>query len=173
MFKVLIMKRQNVRTLSLIVCTFIYLLLGAAVFDALESRNEEREKNRLEDTTDEIKLEFNISQTKYDLLSETIIQLVPHVAGVQWKFTGSFFFCMTVITTIGKIAKMLCVHISLYSPDFSLQSPSLFNNIYIYMGAILVDPIKDTAVRIRCTKKGKNFSSLFAVCSKLLGLRYV
>lgn len=133
MFKVLIMKRQNVRTLSLIVCTFIYLLLGAAVFDALESRNEEREKNRLEDTTDEIKLEFNISQTKYDLLSETIIQLVPHVAGVQWKFTGSFFFCMTVITTIGKIAKILCVHMSLYSPDFSLQSPSLFNNIYMYI----------------------------------------
>jgi hypothetical protein len=31
------MKRQNVRTLSLIVCTFTYLLIGAAVFDALES----------------------------------------------------------------------------------------------------------------------------------------
>jgi hypothetical protein len=28
------MKRQNVRTLSLIVCTFTYLLIGAAVFDA-------------------------------------------------------------------------------------------------------------------------------------------
>lgn len=34
------MKRQNVRTLSLIVCTFTYLLVGAAVFDALESDNE-------------------------------------------------------------------------------------------------------------------------------------
>ncbi|GMT13845.1 hypothetical protein PFISCL1PPCAC_5142 [Pristionchus fissidentatus] len=34
------MKRQNVRTLSLIVCTMTYLLIGAAVFDALESENE-------------------------------------------------------------------------------------------------------------------------------------
>ena len=34
------MKKQNVRTLSLIVCTFTYLLIGAAIFDALESDNE-------------------------------------------------------------------------------------------------------------------------------------
>ena len=36
------MKRQNVRTLSLVVCTFTYLLVGAAVFDALESDTEEQ-----------------------------------------------------------------------------------------------------------------------------------
>lgn len=39
------MKKQNVRTLSLIVCTFTYLLVGAAVFDALESKTE---RNRFE-----------------------------------------------------------------------------------------------------------------------------
>ncbi|PSN44881.1 Two pore potassium channel protein sup-9 [Blattella germanica] len=36
------MKKQNVRTLSLIVCTFTYLLVGAAVFDALESETEKK-----------------------------------------------------------------------------------------------------------------------------------
>lgn len=36
------MKRQNVRTLSLVVCTFTYLLVGAAVFDALESETERK-----------------------------------------------------------------------------------------------------------------------------------
>lgn len=36
------MKKQNVRTISLIVCTFTYLLVGAAVFDALESETEKR-----------------------------------------------------------------------------------------------------------------------------------
>ena len=36
------MKRQNVRTLSLVVCTFTCLLVGAAVFDALESENEDK-----------------------------------------------------------------------------------------------------------------------------------
>ena len=37
------MKRQNVRTLSLVVCTFTYLLIGAAVFDALESETERKQ----------------------------------------------------------------------------------------------------------------------------------
>lgn len=36
------MKRQNVRTLSLVVTTFTYLLIGASVFDSLESEMEER-----------------------------------------------------------------------------------------------------------------------------------
>ncbi len=35
------MKRRNVRTLSLIVATFTYLLIGAAVFDALEGPHNE------------------------------------------------------------------------------------------------------------------------------------
>lgn len=41
------MKRQNVRTLSLVVCTFTYLLVGAAVFDALESETERKRWNNL------------------------------------------------------------------------------------------------------------------------------
>ena len=96
------MKRQNVRTLALIVCTFLYLLLGAAVFDALESRNEEQEKASLQGVRDEIESRYNISEGDMERLETTFIELVPHVAGVQWKFAGSFFFCMTVITTIGK-----------------------------------------------------------------------
>ena len=38
--KMTVMKRQNVRTLSLIVSTLTYLVVGAAVFDALESDYE-------------------------------------------------------------------------------------------------------------------------------------
>lgn len=41
-FVICTMKRQNVRTLSLVVCTFTYLLIGAAVFDALESETEKK-----------------------------------------------------------------------------------------------------------------------------------
>ena len=36
------MRRRNVRTLSLMVVTFTYLLIGAAVFDALEGPNNEQ-----------------------------------------------------------------------------------------------------------------------------------
>lgn len=41
------MKKQNVRTISLIVCTFTYLLVGAAVFDALESDTEKKRNDAL------------------------------------------------------------------------------------------------------------------------------
>ncbi|KAL2734157.1 two pore potassium channel protein sup-9 [Vespula squamosa] len=43
------MKKQNVRTLSLIVSTFTYLLVGAAIFDVLESETEKRRKEALDD----------------------------------------------------------------------------------------------------------------------------
>ena len=39
------MKKQNIRTLSLIIATFTYLLIGAAVFDTIESE-EERHQNQ-------------------------------------------------------------------------------------------------------------------------------
>lgn len=44
------MKRQNVRTLSLVVCTFTYLLIGAAVFDSLESHTEAKRWEFLQGT---------------------------------------------------------------------------------------------------------------------------
>jgi len=36
------MKRQHIKTLSLVITTFTYLLIGAAVFDSLESENDEK-----------------------------------------------------------------------------------------------------------------------------------
>jgi hypothetical protein len=30
-----------------------------------------------------------------------VLRLKPHKAGVQWRFAGSFYFAITVITTIG------------------------------------------------------------------------
>ncbi|XP_038051424.1 two pore potassium channel protein sup-9-like [Patiria miniata] len=95
------MKRQNVRTLVLLVSTFLYLLAGAAVFDVLESQYEESEKVRLDNITKTIKEHYNMTTNDLEDLRLTMIKYVPHKAGVQWKFTGSFYFCMTVITTIG------------------------------------------------------------------------
>ncbi|KAJ1194395.1 hypothetical protein NDU88_003684 [Pleurodeles waltl] len=94
------MKRQNVRTLSLIVCTFTYLLVGAAVFDALESDYEMREEEKLKAEEIRLKGKYNISAEDYRQLELVIMQSEPHRAGVQWKFAGSFYFAITVITTI-------------------------------------------------------------------------
>lgn len=90
------------RTLSLIVCTFTYLLVGAAVFDALESDHEMREEEKLKAEEIRIKGKYNISSEDYRQLELVILQSEPHRAGVQWKFAGSFYFAITVITTIGK-----------------------------------------------------------------------
>lgn len=97
------MKKQNVRTLSLIVCTFTYLLVGAAIFDALESDNEDRQKEALDYVEKLLMRKYNISQEDYRILSTIVIKSVPHKSGIQWKFAGAFYFATTVLTTIGKI----------------------------------------------------------------------
>ena len=96
------MKKQNVRTLSLIVCTFTYLLVGAAVFDALESGFEVEEKYRLEREEEDLKRRYNMSEEDFKNLTTNVIRSQPHKAGIQWKFAGAFYFATIVITTIGK-----------------------------------------------------------------------
>lgn len=97
----LTMKRQNIRTLVLIICTFTYLLVGAAVFDALESKMEITQKKVLDDRKRELMDKYNLSKVNFDELERVVLQLKPHKAGVQWRFAGSFYFAITVITTIG------------------------------------------------------------------------
>lgn len=96
------MKRQNIRTLALIICTFTYLLVGAAVFDVLESDEETTEKKKLEDKRNELRGKYNLTEDNYKELELVVIKLKPHKAGVQWTFAGSFYFAITVITTIGR-----------------------------------------------------------------------
>ncbi|KAM3602326.1 uncharacterized protein V6R79_002012 [Siganus canaliculatus] len=95
------MKRQNVRTLALIFCTFTYLIVGAAIFGALESEEETSHRNELDRTRDELLTRLNLSKSDFDKLETVVLQLKPHKAGVQWQFAGSFYFAITVITTIG------------------------------------------------------------------------
>ncbi|CDQ88045.1 unnamed protein product [Oncorhynchus mykiss] len=77
------MKKQNVRTLSLILCMFSYLLVGAAL-----KRTEMKKK-------------YRFSEDDYREIERVVLQADPHRAGRQWKFAGSFYFAITVITTIG------------------------------------------------------------------------
>lgn len=98
------MKRQNVRTLALIICTFTYLIAGAAIFDALESQTEMTQRNALDRKRRDLLTAFNLTEEDFDKLEKVVLQLKPHKAGMQWKFAGSFYFAITVITTIGKSA---------------------------------------------------------------------
>lgn len=96
------MKKQNVRTLSLIVCAFTYLLVGAAVFDALESDHEAKQRRALKAVEEMFFMKYNITREDYRILETVVIRGVPHKAGNQWKFAGAFYFATTVLTTIGK-----------------------------------------------------------------------
>lgn len=96
------MKTQNVRTLSLILSIVFYLLVGAAVFDALESESESSRKGALEQKLNELRNKYGFSEDDFRELETVVAQSEPHRAGRQWKFAGSFYFAVTVITTIGK-----------------------------------------------------------------------
>lgn len=95
------MKRQNVRTLSLIVCTFTYLLIGAAVFDALESENEINLKNELLQHEKKMIEKFDISEEDFEKIRINVLHSKPYKAGVQWKFSGALYFSLLVVSLIG------------------------------------------------------------------------
>ncbi|XP_042203735.1 two pore potassium channel protein sup-9-like [Homarus americanus] len=95
------MRQQNVRTLSLVVCTFTYLLIGAAVFDALESDTETERLRIIETVRQELLGRYNISGSEYKLIETVIIENQPHKAGPQWKFAGALYFVTVVVAMIG------------------------------------------------------------------------
>ncbi|XP_028293645.1 potassium channel subfamily K member 3 [Gouania willdenowi] len=95
------MKRQNARTLALIVSILTYLVVGAAVFESLESKQEKTHKRKLEARKYELMSKFNLTKEGFEELELVVLHLKPHKAGVQWRFAGSFYFAITVITTIG------------------------------------------------------------------------
>ncbi|XP_041639727.1 potassium channel subfamily K member 15-like [Cheilinus undulatus] len=95
------MKTQNIRTLCLILSIVVYLLIGAAVFDALESDSESSKKEALEQKLTELKKKYGFTDDDYREIERVVLLSEPHRAGRQWKFAGSFYFAITVITTIG------------------------------------------------------------------------
>ena len=102
LFSFTTMKRQNARTLALIVSILTYLVVGAAVFETLESKQEKTHKRRLDARKYELMRKYNLTKENFEELEHVVLQLKPHKAGVQWKFAGSFYFAITVITTIGE-----------------------------------------------------------------------
>ncbi|XP_045689561.1 potassium channel subfamily K member 15 [Phyllostomus hastatus] len=95
------MKQQSVRTAALVLCILSYLLVGAAVFDALESEAESGRQRLLAQKRRELRRKYGFSAEDYRELERLALQAEPHRAGRQWKFAGSFYFAITVITTIG------------------------------------------------------------------------
>ncbi|KAF7262397.1 hypothetical protein EG68_00373 [Paragonimus skrjabini miyazakii] len=149
------MKRQNVRTLSLTVVTFTYLLLGAAIFDAFESTFEVEEENRLSRAATELRNKYNMSEDDFDKITQLGIQMKPYKAGTQWKFAGAFYFATTVITTIGyghstpktPGGKMFCMCYAVPGIPLCLV---MFQSIGERMNTIITWILKQLKKRLAC-----------------------
>ncbi len=96
-----IMKRQNIRTLSLVVITLTYLIIGAAVFDHMESSNEFLQNQNLTKISEKFMHDHSMNQSEFNVLWKLILERKPFHGGNQWKFVGSLYFCTVVITLIG------------------------------------------------------------------------
>ena len=86
------MKKQNVRTLSFIVSTFTYLLFGAAIFNALESHNEETTRTNLTAQESRFKYDYKINDTDYTELEEIVIKYHAYRTYPQWLV--GLFVCL-------------------------------------------------------------------------------
>uniref|UniRef100_UPI00358EA411 potassium channel subfamily K member 16-like n=1 Tax=Myxine glutinosa TaxID=7769 RepID=UPI00358EA411 len=98
------------RTLILIVLYFIFLVVGAAVFRALERTNEEETQNAL--LLEELSFLKNYDCLDIEAVAHfVLIVLKASNKGIilsgnktspsNWDFNSAFFFSSTVITTIG------------------------------------------------------------------------
>ncbi len=96
------MKRQNIRTLSLVVITLTYLIIGAAVFDRMESHNEFLQNENLTKYSVKFMRDHSMNLTEFNNLWATVLEQKPYKGDSnQWKFVGSLYFCTVVITLIG------------------------------------------------------------------------
>ncbi|KAK6033291.1 hypothetical protein OSTOST_00519 [Ostertagia ostertagi] len=96
-----IVDKKSSRALMLILTTFTYLLLGAAVFDFLESETESYVREEIALVREKLQRKYNFSQRDFQLFESVAIKSIPHKAGFQWQFSGAFYFATVVITTVG------------------------------------------------------------------------
>ena len=83
----------------LLVC---YLLIGAFVFQALEKKNEQREKTRLKDEIASLQRKYNISNEGVISLMEIFERPYATKEIETWSFGNAFIFAGTIVTTVGE-----------------------------------------------------------------------
>ena len=87
----------------------IYVLAGAATFQAIERKKQVREIERIRTTRKEILTKYNITQNDAQRWSETFLSTsLGNDDFLEWNFGNSFLFAMVVLTTIGKISEHSC-----------------------------------------------------------------
>ena len=70
------MKRRNVRTLALVVVTFTYLLVGAAVFDVLEGGYNEASYDGLVKVRQDFIAKYNMTELDYKVMHSVLREVL-------------------------------------------------------------------------------------------------
>lgn len=83
----------------LLVC---YLLMGAFIFQALEKKNEQRERTRLKFEIASLQRKLNISNEGVNSLQEILERPFALKEIETWSFGNAFVFAGTVVTTVGE-----------------------------------------------------------------------
>ncbi|KAL9958604.1 hypothetical protein ACROYT_G035643 [Oculina patagonica] len=80
----------------------IYVLAGAAIFQAIERQEQIKEIERIQHTRMEILRKYNITQIDAERWSKTFLSTaLGNEDFLEWNFGNSFLFAMVVVTTIG------------------------------------------------------------------------
>ena len=93
---------RQVGILSLILLG--YLLIGAAVFEALEKPNEEAQEEEYRQLLTQFVNESGLSNAQVKNFTAALRRLSSVAGGADisnWSFAPAFFFALTVVTTIG------------------------------------------------------------------------
>ncbi|CAF0738019.1 unnamed protein product [Didymodactylos carnosus] len=93
-------KIQNCKTLAYIIGTFIYLIIGATIFDKLESKHEDVLRDKYEKNVSPFQRQHNMSKSDFDRLTTIILKNYQYKRK-QWQFFGSFYYSTVVLTLVG------------------------------------------------------------------------
>ena len=94
---VMSIKRRLILFTSNVTIVVVYLIIGGYSMKALERPNEENRREELATLFDDL----GLNQTQRDLLIDYAVCEFDHRGEPKWTLTGSIFYSMTVITTIG------------------------------------------------------------------------
>eukprot|EP00112_Aurelia_sp_Birch-Aquarium-sp1_P007109 Seg1776.1 transcript_id=Seg1776.1/GoldUCD/mRNA.D3Y31 product="Potassium channel subfamily K member 9" protein_id=Seg1776.1/GoldUCD/D3Y31 len=164
-----LLTQQNIRTLLLITCTVTYMLVGAAVFSALEYDKDQEERKKYMQIYRRLQREYNISKADMNELAKYLHKR-KHVeyALEPWSFAGSVYFTAVTITTIGYghsvprtfLGKLFCILYAMIGVPLNL---TMFQAIGERMGVLLSFSIKKLKICLNMKNTEVSLVQLVAV----------
>ena len=92
-----------------VIVFFIYLLIGAAVFQLLERANQLKANQRYNEVLDGFMQKYNITLIDMSILEELISHNGKHSESTNWSYGNACVFAGTTLLTVGKLIHSLYI----------------------------------------------------------------